>query len=253
MKTKLHAAMGTLVLLWALVGVVAGLLCLIIGDMPTVTAIALVMRRGVILMVAALVGVAISGGVLAGKRQDPPLLAKKRRMPMIIGVAVLVLLPADFYLSAKAQAGNFDALFDGVQGAALIANAALACLLSLNLRDGLRLSGRIAPPAAAGAAATGQQGGMIQKRDNGPLLALNIARLVGSDGGECPQKPVQALCRCGASRNKPFCDGSHAAINFVDTPSADRTPDGVLVYAGKELTIHYNRLVCSHAGECERG
>jgi len=43
---------------------------------------------------------------------------------------------------------------------------------------------------------------VIKAKENGPLI-------VESDG-----KVVCALCRCGASENKPNCDGSHAKIGF---------------------------------------
>jgi CDGSH-type Zn-finger protein len=41
-------------------------------------------------------------------------------------------------------------------------------------------------------------------------------QLVGSDGYEYEIRNRVTLCRCGASRNKPFCDGTHAAIKFND-------------------------------------
>jgi len=47
----------------------------------------------------------------------------------------------------------------------------------------------------------------------GPLLFEGPCELVGAGGGRAyPEKG--ALCRCGASRNKPFCDGSHSSIGF---------------------------------------
>ncbi len=47
----------------------------------------------------------------------------------------------------------------------------------------------------------------------GPLLFEGPCELVGADGGHAyPEKG--ALCRCGVSQNKPFCDGSHSSIDF---------------------------------------
>ncbi|MFH1763584.1 MAG: CDGSH iron-sulfur domain-containing protein [Gemmatimonadota bacterium] len=51
---------------------------------------------------------------------------------------------------------------------------------------------------------------------NGPLKVEGDLKLVDHEGNELPAKegmPV-FLCRCGASQNKPFCDGSHNRIDF---------------------------------------
>jgi CDGSH-type Zn-finger protein len=44
------------------------------------------------------------------------------------------------------------------------------------------------------------------------------------EGRELPQAEQYALCRCGASRNAPFCDGGHAAARFDGTETASRAP-----------------------------
>ena len=55
----------------------------------------------------------------------------------------------------------------------------------------------------------------IQPSDNGPLLIKGPVVLVDVEGNEIPFKGRNiALCRCGASENKPFCDGSHREIGF---------------------------------------
>ncbi len=55
----------------------------------------------------------------------------------------------------------------------------------------------------------------IQPSDNGPLLVRGPVTLIDPEGNqfEVAGKNI-ALCRCGASENKPFCDGSHKRINF---------------------------------------
>jgi len=42
------------------------------------------------------------------------------------------------------------------------------------------------------------------------------------DGRDLPQAEEYHLCRCGKSKNPPFCDGAHATINFVGTETASR-------------------------------
>lgn len=55
----------------------------------------------------------------------------------------------------------------------------------------------------------------IQPSDNGPLLVRGPVKLIDPDGNELEVKGKNiALCRCGASDNKPFCDGSHNRIGF---------------------------------------
>jgi CDGSH-type Zn-finger protein len=53
----------------------------------------------------------------------------------------------------------------------------------------------------------------ITIRDNGPLLVDGEFRLVDAQGVEVPIQK-KALCRCGGSTNKPFCDGTHSKIGF---------------------------------------
>ena len=52
---------------------------------------------------------------------------------------------------------------------------------------------------------------------SGPLWLRGGVPLVGADGFEYEVRNRMTLCRCGASKNKPFCDGSHAAVGFDDT------------------------------------
>jgi CDGSH-type Zn-finger protein len=55
---------------------------------------------------------------------------------------------------------------------------------------------------------------IIPYRD-GPLLVRGPIRLLGQDGSaiECERDPI-ALCRCGRSKLKPFCDGTHKLVGF---------------------------------------
>jgi CDGSH-type Zn-finger protein len=57
----------------------------------------------------------------------------------------------------------------------------------------------------------------ITPSENGPYLVSGEVRLTDVDGRDVPHGECMALCRCGHSRNKPFCDGSHAMICFDGT------------------------------------
>jgi uncharacterized Fe-S cluster protein YjdI/CDGSH-type Zn-finger protein len=51
----------------------------------------------------------------------------------------------------------------------------------------------------------------------GPLFLRGKVRIQDADGRVIREDTRVALCRCGASANKPFCDGSHNRIGFDDT------------------------------------
>ncbi len=57
----------------------------------------------------------------------------------------------------------------------------------------------------------------IRMRPHGPFVVEGPFTLTDSDGNEfeiSPDKPAIALCRCGASANRPFCDGAHKNCEF---------------------------------------
>ena len=51
---------------------------------------------------------------------------------------------------------------------------------------------------------------------SGPLWLRGGVKVVGADGFEYEVRNRVTLCRCGASQNKPYCDGTHAAVKFRD-------------------------------------
>ena len=61
--------------------------------------------------------------------------------------------------------------------------------------------------------------GLIEDPANqcaGPIWLRGGVQVIGSDGFHYEVRNRVTLCRCGASKNKPFCDGTHAAIKFKD-------------------------------------
>jgi CDGSH-type Zn-finger protein len=105
----------------------------------------------------------------------------------------------------------------------------------------------------------------ISPLPNGPYYLINdtepkvVENLQNSKGEPLSMITGVALCRCGASNNKPFCDGTHTTIGFSSKnkiPGDDnngteyKLRDKRKSYVGKAITIHDNRRVCSHASEC---
>jgi CDGSH-type Zn-finger protein len=95
---------------------------------------------------------------------------------------------------------------------------------------------------------------------NGPYYLLHdlqpasVASLRREDGSACHSVSQTArgvaLCRCGGSANKPFCDGTHGSNGFSDRNLADPALDRRAAYAGKRITVFDNRSICAHAGFC---
>lgn len=54
----------------------------------------------------------------------------------------------------------------------------------------------------------------VEPQTNGPLFVRGRLRVVGPDGTLLREDTRMALCRCGHSNNKPFCDGSHRKVGF---------------------------------------
>jgi len=90
----------------------------------------------------------------------------------------------------------------------------------------------------------------IKPLKNGPLQVKKLQKFRNSRGERIQTKPTMALCRCGESKNKPFCDFTHVSIGFTDDKLKDRVLDKKDTYKGKSITIHDNRGICSHAGFC---
>ena len=54
----------------------------------------------------------------------------------------------------------------------------------------------------------------VEVLENGPLLVYGSLTVTDQDGNEEVKNKTTAFCRCGASNNKPYCDGSHIKAEF---------------------------------------
>jgi CDGSH-type Zn-finger protein len=93
-------------------------------------------------------------------------------------------------------------------------------------------------------------GTRIRTSPNGPLIVINVERFTNWLGEALPMRPLIALCRCGVSSMKPYCDGSHAENGFLDAKDPKRVADRRDTYIGEQVSILDNRGTCQHSGYC---
>ncbi|MER3440895.1 MAG: CDGSH iron-sulfur domain-containing protein [Gemmataceae bacterium] len=68
---------------------------------------------------------------------------------------------------------------------------------------------------------------VIRCRENGPLVVEGSVQILDHLGNPFPVPPSKeriALCRCGHSKTKPFCDGSHRTVLFRAAEVAPQPP-----------------------------
>lgn len=126
-----------------------------------------------------------------------------------------------------------------------------ACAGSLRLLD-LTDAAPDARLEAALAAVPAGPAGRVTVAEDGPYLAVGPAAAGVTTwlGEPLEAPPVAALCRCGRSGSKPWCDGTHAEIGFSGATRADRVPDRLDVYESRQFEITDNRGLCAHSGRC---
>jgi CDGSH-type Zn-finger protein len=109
-------------------------------------------------------------------------------------------------------------------------------------------------------------GARIEVQPNGPYVVfgrvpLTRRRTVASEHGESMTtqevhryrtRETMALCRCGGSTHKPYCDGSHARLEFGGSETAATTTyaDRAKTYEATKVIVRDDRSICEHAGFC---
>jgi hypothetical protein len=113
----------------------------------------LIVAPGLWILVPAIAAAGGSGMFVGCARNGRLVDAKRRRMPFIAANGLLVLLTCAIVLDRWAAAGSFDTRFYIVQALELLAGATNLSLMGLNMRDGLRMAGRlrVAPAGRRGA------------------------------------------------------------------------------------------------------
>lgn len=142
MKTRIHAIAGAIGLLMILTFWSSTVLSELFGSYETIAVVKGWILKGMFILIPAMAIVGGSGMSLGSGRTEKLVSAKQKRMPIIAANGLLILLPMAFFLEAKAAAGTFDTMFYILQGIELIAGATNLTLMGLNMRDGIRLTGR---------------------------------------------------------------------------------------------------------------
>lgn len=145
----IHPIAGAVALLCVTTFWLATIISELSGSSALVVAVKSAIPWGFLLLIPALAATGASGFKLAQGGRDGPIGAKRGRMPFIAGNGLLILIPSALFLAGRARSGVFDCAFYLVQGLELLAGAANITLLALNMRDGLRLSGRMPGPSRA--------------------------------------------------------------------------------------------------------
>lgn len=102
----------------------------------------LIVMPGLFILIPAIAATGGSGFFLSKSRQGRLVDTKMKRMPFIAANGVIVLIPCAIFLSRWAASAQFDQTFYLVQSLELVAGAINLTLMGLNIRDGLKLSGR---------------------------------------------------------------------------------------------------------------
>ncbi len=253
MIRRIHAAAGVIGFLCILTFWTSTVASELFGSHETITAVKHAVLWGMWLLVPSMAAAGGTGFKLLGSRTDALALAKKRRMMVIGPNGVLVLIPCAFYLANLAAKGQFTATFYAVQAIELVAGLVNLTLMGLNIRDGLRLTGRIAHQALDAGSVPAAGAGRRSHRAR--TVRCSSAAWSAFNGRMVSLSPHGRRWPCAAAARRRTNRSATAATTRSDSPvpsSPDRTPDGATEYRGAQITVLFNRLVCSASEKCAK-
>ena len=94
--------------------------------------------------------------------------------------------------------------------------------------------------------------GMIVFTKFSPYTVVDT-KIENYKGEEYETPRTVSLCRCGHSKNKPFCDGTHArGVEFNNEREEEKTR-GIKGYNGEKIVVYFDKYICKHAAKCVKG
>lgn len=143
MKQQVHRIAATTAFLCISTFFLSSLTVDLFGSESAITVVKhLIVLPGLFIMIPAIAITGATGFALSKNKTAGLLGKKKKRMPFIAANGLFILLPAAVVLDQWAAAGQFDNNFYLLQGLELIAGAINIALMSLNIRDGRKLTGK---------------------------------------------------------------------------------------------------------------
>jgi hypothetical protein len=143
MLKRIHPIAGIIGFLTILVFWTSTVASELFGSAHMVAVVKRTIPWGFLILVPALAIAGASGFRMAGGSSEPGIVSKRRRMPIVAANGLLILIPAALYLKLLAAHGEFGIPFYAVQAIELVAGAINLTLMAFNIRDGLRLTGRL--------------------------------------------------------------------------------------------------------------
>lgn len=144
MKQRIHAIAGVLAMILISLFMIATLYSELMGNQELIARVkSLIVLPGLILLIPCLMIVGGSGFNLAKGRSGRLVDTKKRRMPFIALNGSLILVPSAIVLDMWAGQGRFGLAFYSLQTVEVFAGGINLFLMSLNMKDGLKLTGRL--------------------------------------------------------------------------------------------------------------
>jgi len=144
MKAKVHIFASILATLCIACFFTSTIVVELFGSQQLIATVkSLIVTPGLFILVPAIAMTGGTGFALSKTRKGRLLDAKKKRMPFIAANGILVLIPAAICLNQWAALGMFDARFYAVQALELVAGATNLTLMGMNIRDGLKMTGKL--------------------------------------------------------------------------------------------------------------